>query len=89
MVSLAADEEARSSERAAARASIFVLSAATRGWGRQCRECAAPGRYGSRVRGLQQRRHRAPDDDLAADHFGPLDVEIAELSTDELKRPLV
>jgi hypothetical protein len=41
------------------------------------------------ARWLQQRRHRAADDDLAADHLGALDVELGELLTDELKRPLV
>ena len=41
------------------------------------------------VRGLQQLRHRAADEDLAADHLGALDVEIAEFSADELKRSLV
>jgi hypothetical protein len=43
----------------------------------------------SRVRWLQQRRHRAADDDLAADHLGALDVEIAEFSAHERQRPLV
>jgi hypothetical protein len=48
-----------------------------------------PAPRASCVRWLQQRRHRAADDDLAADHLGALDVEIGELLTDELKRPLV
>jgi hypothetical protein len=41
------------------------------------------------VRRLQQPRHRAADDDLATKHLGALNVEIAELSADELERPLV
>ena len=45
--------------------------------------------FASCVRRLQQRRHRAADGDLAADHLGALDVEIAEFSGDELERPLV
>jgi hypothetical protein len=58
-----------------------------RGWGGT--GGAAPAPNASCVGWLQQRRHRAADDDLAADHLGPLDPEMAELSAHELKRPLV
>jgi hypothetical protein len=50
------------------------------------RRRAAPA---SCVRWLQQPRHRAADDDLAAAHLGALDIKAAQLSTDELKRPLI
>jgi hypothetical protein len=59
------------------------------GLGRRRGGCAAPSHLLSCVRWLQQCRHRAADDDLAADHLGALDVEIAEFSADEIKCPLV
>ena len=58
------------------------------GAGRHRGACAAP-TLASCVRRLQQRRHRAAHDDLAGDHLRALDVERAEISADELNRPLV
>jgi hypothetical protein len=59
------------------------------GGGGAAREARRPAPPASRVRGLQQRRHRAADDDLGAEHLCALDVEIAELPANELERPLV
>jgi hypothetical protein len=42
-----------------------------------------------RVCGLQELRPRPADDDVAADHLGPFDVEPSEVLADELERSLV
>ena len=60
-----------------------------RGAGAASRGMRRPTPVASRVRWLQQHRHRAADDDLAADHLGALEVEIAEFPAHELHRPLV